>query len=339
MKKRLLSTALALIMLSASSCATTEQTNDTNDTDSAIVLTDQTGHTVSLEAPAETLVSCYYVSSYAVLALDLEDRLVGIENKADTRPIYEKSAPEVVSLPAVGTMKESNVEQIAALEPDLVIMPKKLAEAAETLRGLGLNVILVDPEDHESLCDMLSLIGEACGVPERADELITYYDTQMSSLEALCAEVERPKVYMGGNSSYLTTAPEGMYQSSLIDLAGGVNVGAELEGDYWTEISYETLLSYDPEVIVIPSGADYGAKDILGDEQLSTVRAVVNGAVYEMPSGLEEWDSPVPSGILGAMWLTSVIHPDCYSADSFLEDATSFYKTFYGFTPDAALLQ
>lgn len=339
MKKRLLSTALALIMLSASSCAMTEQTNDTNDTDSAIVLTDQTGHTVSLEAPAETLVSCYYVSSYAVLALDLEDRLVGIENKADTRPIYEKSAPEVVSLPAVGTMKESNVEQIAALEPDLVIMPKKLAEAAETLRGLGLNVILVDPEDHESLCDMLSLIGEACGVPERADELITYYDTQMSSLEALCAEVERPKVYMGGNSSYLTTAPEGMYQSSLIDLAGGVNVGAELEGDYWTEISYETLLSYDPEVIVIPSGADYGAKDILGDEQLSTVRAVVNGAVYEMPSGLEEWDSPVPSGILGAMWLTSVIHPDCYSADSFLEDATSFYKTFYGFTPDAALLQ
>lgn len=337
MKKRLISTALALIMLSASSCATTEQKNDTDG--GAIVLTDQTGRTVSLEAPAETLVSCYYVSSYAVLALDLEDRLVGIENKADTRPIYEKSAPEVVSLPAVGTMKESNVEQIAALDPDLVIMPKKLAEAAETLEGLGLNVVLVDPEDHESLCDMLSLIGEACGVPERADELITYYDTQMTSLETLCAEVEKPTVYMGGNSSYLTTAPEGMYQSSLIDLAGGVNVGAELEGDYWTEISYETLLSYDPEVIVIPSGADYGAEDILGDEQLSAVTAVVNGTVYEMPSGLEEWDSPVPSGILGAMWLTSVLHPDCYSTDSFLEDAAAFYETFYGFTPDAALLQ
>ena len=335
MKKRLTAAALLLSLLfSASSCASTEEAPA-----GPVTLTDQTGRTVTLDEPAEKIVSCYYVSSYAVMALGLSDRLVGIENKADTRPIYALSAPEFLELPAVGTMKESNVELIASLNPDLVIMPEKLAESAETLTGLGFDVILVNPENHEDLCGMLSLIGDACGVSGKADELIAYYDTQMTALDALTADAEAPTVYMGGNSSYLTTAPAEMYQSSLIDLAGGVNAGAALEGDYWTEVSYETILAYNPDVIVIPSGADYTADDIANDAQLSALTAVQNGAVYTMPSGLEEWDSPIPSGILGAMWLTFVLHPDLYSAETFTADAVSFYETFYGFTPDTSLLQ
>jgi iron complex transport system substrate-binding protein len=130
-----------------------------------------------------------------------------------------------------------------------------------------------------------------------------------------------------------------MYQSSLITLAGGVNVAAALEGNYWTEVSYETLLTYDPDVIVIPAGADYTVADIMGDAQLSALKAVKNGAVYAMPGGIEEWDSPIPSGILGAMWLARVLHPEIYSAETFAGEATSFYENFYGFTPDRALLQ
>ena len=94
-----------------------------------ITLTDQCGRTVTLDEPADTIVSCYYVSSYAVMALGLSDRLVGIENKADTREIYTLGAPQFLELPAVGTMKESNVELIASLAPDLVIMPEKLGKS------------------------------------------------------------------------------------------------------------------------------------------------------------------------------------------------------------------
>lgn len=318
---------------------TTIQENTENIVDTTITLVDQTGRTVELAKPAETIVSCYYVSSYAVMALGLSDHMVGIENKAASRPIYQLSSPDFLELPAVGTMKESNVELIASLEPDLVIMPKKLSEAAQTLTDLGLSVILVNPENHEDLCEMLSLIGEACGAEEAAETLINYYDTQMDKLTTLTANENKPVVYMGGNSSYLTTAPADMYQSSLIELAGGVSAGDAIEGDYWTEVSYETILTYDPDVIVIPSGADYTAEDIRADSQLSSLTAVQNDAIYAMPSQLEEWDSPIPSGILGAMWMTSVLHPDVYSGETFVEEATAFYETFYGFTPDAALLQ
>lgn len=335
MKIRVLSLVLSLcLLLSLVACGGGEKQSSL-----AIELTDQCGRTVELDAPAQKVVSCYYVSSYAMMALGLSDRLVGIENKAASRPIYSLSAPQFLELPAVGTMKECNVELIASLAPDLVIMPKKLSEAAETLTGLGIDVMLVNPENHKALCEMISLIGTACGVPMKAESLLSYYSAQMTVLEKMTENEEKPTVYMGGNSSYLTAAPGKMYQSSLITLAGGVNVAADLEGDYWAEVSYETILSYDPDVIIIPSGADYTAEDIKADAQLSALKAVKNGAVYAMPDGIEEWDSPIPTGILGAMWLTSVLHPDKYAPETFVSDATGFYETFYGFTPDPSLLK
>ena len=169
--------------------------------------------------------------------------------------------------------------------------------------------------------------------------LIAYYETTRAALAVRTANAYKPTVYMGGNSSYLTAAPKDMYQSTLISLAGGVNAGDSLSGNYWTEVSYETILTMNPDVIVLPSGADYTVEDILGDAQLASVTAVKNKAVYAMPSQLEEWDSPIPSGILGAMWLTTVLHPDLYTSETFCKDAIEFYEEFYGFTPDEALLK
>ena len=93
-----------------------------------------------------------------------------------------------------------------------------------------------------------------------------------------------------------------------------------------------------PQVIVLPAGAEYTVQDVLEDAQLSALPAVQDGAVYQMPGGIEEWDSPVPSGILGTMWMTSVLHPDVYPFEDFVADAQDFYQTFYGFSVDASLI-
>ena len=154
----------------------------------------------------------------------------------------------------------------------------------------------------------------------------------------LTQDAGAPVVYMGSNSSFLATAPASMYQSTLIRQAGGVNAGDSLEGDYWTEVSYEDVLAMAPQVVVLPAGAEYTVQDVAEDPQLSALPAVQDGAVYQMPGGIEEWDSPVPSGILGAMWMTSVLHPDVYSFEEFTADAQDFYQTFYGFSVDASLI-
>ena len=278
------------------------------------------------------------MTTYATMALGISDRVVGLEKKADTRPIYAMAAPDLLEKEQVGTMKELDLEAVAALEPDLVVMPKKLMDYAAPLEELGIPVLVVNPESHEALTGMLELLGQACGVEDRAQALTDYYEEQLARVAQLVDGLERPTVYMGGNSSYLTAAPGDMYQSSLIETAGGVNAAADLTGGYWTEVSYESILAMAPQVILIPAGADYTAQDILGDPQLAAVPAVQSGAVYEMPSGIEEWDSPIPSGILGTLWMTSVLHGDAYPFDTFTADVQDFYKTFYGFEIDPALI-
>ncbi|WP_242964773.1 ABC transporter substrate-binding protein [Flavonifractor sp. An100] len=323
---------------SAGSSASASSASTQQSQKGSIVLTDQAGRQVELEEPAQTVVSCYYISTYAVIALGAADRVVGLEKKADTRPIYSMAAPELLDKPQVGTMKELDVEATAALNPDLVIMPKKLADYADTLTQLGIPVLVVNPESHQELVEMLQLMGTALGVEDRAADLTDYYEEQLERMAQLTDGLEKPVVYMGSNSSYLATAPADMYQSTLIDQAGGVNAAGELEGDYWTEVSYEDVLAMAPEVFVIPARAEYTASDVESDSQLASLPAVANGAVYQMPDGIEEWDSPIPSGILGTMWLTSVLHPEAYPFEEFTADAQAFYQDFYGFTLEESLI-
>ena len=117
---------------------------------------DQAGREVTFDAPAERIVSCYYISTSTIIALGNEDKLVGIEKKADERVLYQLAAPEIVSLPAVGSGKGVNVEEIAALDPDVVILPIKLKDDADVLADLGINVILVNPESEEQFAECVT---------------------------------------------------------------------------------------------------------------------------------------------------------------------------------------
>lgn len=295
------------------------------------VVTDQAGRTVVLPEQVDRIVSGYYISSSACIALGLEDRLAGIEAKADSRPIYRQAAPALLELPNVGTAKEFDMEGCIALEPDLVILPKRLKDNAETMSGMGIAVLLVNPESTEELLEMVALIAEAAGVPERAEAVTGHFTELSERMEKLAADTkEQPRVYMGANSAYLSTAVSGMYQSELIEKSGGQNVAAELEGDGWTEISYEQLLAFDPDIIVIPSEASYSREDVLNDAQLSGLRAVQQEKVYEMPDAFEAWDSPTISGALGMAWMLYVMHPELYALAELQADAAAYYTDVYG---------
>lgn len=297
-----------------------------------VTLVDQAGREVTIAEKPERLVSGYYISSSLLIALGLEENFVGIEAKADKREIYALSAPELIALPSVGTAKSFDLEGCAALEPDLVILPLKLKDAAATLETLGIPALLVNPENQELLSEMTLLIGEATDTQDAAQALLDFTAAQKTRLEAALENAQKPSVYLAGNSSLLSTAGSAMYQSDMIRLAGGENVAAEIADTYWVEISYEQLLTWNPEVIVLASDATYTVEDVLADPNLADCAAVKNAQVYQMPGKAEAWDSPVPSGILGSIWLSGVLHPELFSAEDCAALIDSFYETFYGFT-------
>ena len=123
-----------------------------------------------------------------------------------------------------------------------------------------------------------------------------------------------------------------MYQSDLIHLAGGVNAAEKLEDSYWVQIDYEQLMSWNPDYIILASDASYTPQEVLEDPNLADCTAVAQGRVYQMPNRAEAWDSPVPSGILGALWMANVLHSDLLSDEACAEKMDEYYETFYDFT-------
>ena len=294
-------------------------------------VTDMAGREVAVSDHPGRIVSGYYITTSVLLALGAGDRLAGIEAKADTRPIYTLAKPELLTLPDVGTAKNFSLEGCLALKPDLVVLPGKLASAADELASFGIAAIVVNPEGREELIETVRLLGIALGAEEKADEMIAAYEALEEKAASLRGDPVR--VYLAGNSGYLRTAGRNMYQNTLLTAAGGVNAAAELTGASWQDISYEQLLAWDPQVIVIASDAVYTAEDILADKALAGIDAVRNNRVYTIPGDVEAWDSPVPGAALGSLYIASVLHPEIYGEGDFISDVNAFYETFYGVRP------
>lgn len=337
---------LAVVMvLSFAACgkepAPAPQPEPTADVTYPVTVKDMAGREVTLEKQPERIVSGYYISSSACIALGLTDKMVGIEDKSAKRPIYKLAAPALIDLPNVGSAKAFDLEACIATEPDLVILPMKQKDTAQTLQEMGIATLLVLPESHEQLIEMFTLIGTATNTVKQAEKLISYYNTKLSAVTELTRDIpddEKPVVYLGSTGDILRTAPREMYQASLITTAGGKNAGDVLEGSSWTDIDNETFLTMNPDIIVIPtdnfavSSPDYTAEDVMNNPTFSDVTAVKNSAVYQMPVGYEAWDSPVPSGILGTLWMLKTLHPELYPAEQFAADVNEFYTVFYGFS-------
>ena len=297
-----------------------------------VTLTDHAGREVIIEEEPQRLISCYYITTSLLMALDLDEKLVGIENDPELRPIYELSNPNLLELSWVGTAKTLDLEACAALEPDLVILPLRLKDSAAILEDWGINVLLVNPESQELLTEMIQMVAKACNRENKAEALLSFLSEKETYLCAALGDVDAPSVYLSGNSNFLSTAGDAMYQADMIRLAGGRNVAAEITDAYWAEIDYEQLLAWNPDYIILASSAKYTIEDVLNDPNLTNCSAVVNSNVFQIPADAESWDSPVPSSILGALWLANILHPERLTDTNCTEIMDEYYETFYQFT-------
>ena len=276
-----------------------------------LTVTDQLGREVTIETEPKTLASGYYISTSLLIALGVQDELVGVEAKADKRTIYSLSAPELQSLPSIGTAKEFDLEGCAALTPDLVIVPAKLKDSIPQMEELGLTVLAVKPEDQDKLYGAIDLLAQATNTVARGEALKSAIEDNLLSLHEAIGDAEAPTVYM----------------------AGGLNAAASVEDTYWAEVSYEQVLDWDPDYIILASDADYDVDSVLNDAALADCTAVKEGHVYQLPHAIEAVDSPVPGSFLGSVYLGSVLHPEQVSEQFYHDCADAFYTTYYGFTP------
>ena len=306
-----------------------------------IIIIDHEDRQVVLTSPAKRVVTIPMPMASGVIALDgSSDRLVGLNPLSLTairEGILGKIFPEAlnVSDAVTGTDFVPNVEALAEVNPDLVIQwGGRGPEIVDPIINAGLNTVLIKYGTEELTRQYMTMVATAIGKPERIGELVEWRDRvqqDIATKTAAIPEADRPSVlYLGRSLSDITAAGnKGQYSSWYIELAGGKNASAELDGS--VSINREQIAQWDPEVILLNSfEPELDVSWVYDDPILSLTRAAQNHRVYKMPLGGYRWDPPSQESPLTWMWLAELLHPDLFDYDLRAE-MTAAYKTLYNY--------
>ncbi len=329
MKKVLLIIVAALILVSIIGCVRNENTAKSMEANAnyPVVITDSMGRQVTINKMPERLVSGYYISTYMLVNLGLKDKIVGVESKADTRPVYRNFAPNLLSVSDVGTAKAVNVETVLSLDPDLVILPYQQAETAKKIEQAGIPAIVVKPEALNDFLYVAGILGKATGTSDKADKLTKWFNDKWKELEQKTSGTEKKKVYMCSSSDPLNALTPKMFQSEMIRAAGGTLVTEDIEEAYWAKISMEQLYTYKPDFMFISSGGDLVPESLFTDSNWNNILGT--DKVFGMPSSVEGWDSPTFSSVLGAYYMACKMHPEAVSVEDVINLAKEYCRIAY----------
>ncbi len=297
-----------------------------------ITLTDQAGRQVTLPAPPARVASIYGIATWYVYALGASDLLVaaayiGLAGQAEA--LVAKLDPGFSTRPRI-LSPNVDLEQLLVWEADLVLgSVVKHADLALLLEEVGVPIILYQAERWAAIREATWLTAQALDRPEAGRQLLHYLDGQLARVQEALAALPpeaRPRVLFCGTDP-LRVASGAMFQTQLIELAGGESVTSELPG-YWQNVDLEQVLVWDPQVILIAPYGPVTPKEFLEGADWQTISAVRAGRVYKLPRLAAPWDIPVPEAALGLLWLAHTLHPDLFPLDLAAE-VDFFYRNFY----------
>ncbi|MDZ7802169.1 MAG: ABC transporter substrate-binding protein [Trueperaceae bacterium] len=299
-----------------------------------VSVSDQAGRTVRVPQPVRRIASPYGLSTYLVYAVGAGDRLVtaGYLGARDPQgaAAMERIDPDFPEVSAAAPADTTNVEFLATLAPDLVASSAR-AEWIPSAQALGMPVLAFDGESPDALADAMRMTGRALGpdAAARADAWVRYYRDVLARV-ARATEQGRaaPRVLFTGTDPSRVASGQ-MYQTDLIQAAGGVSVTAGLRG-HWAEVGLEQVLAWNPELILVPPYGGASVAAITNDPSWQLLPAVREGRVLRVPKLVAPWDTPVPDSVLAVVWLAEVLHPDATDL-SCAEEARFFYRRFYDY--------
>ena len=124
----------------------------------ALQVTDDRGAVVRFVQSPLRIVSLLPALTESICALDQCHRLVGVDR-------YSNYPASVQHLPQVGGGMDPNIEAIAALRPDVVLLAMS-SRVSERLESLGIKVVALEPKRHADVRRVLSVLGTLLQIPE-----------------------------------------------------------------------------------------------------------------------------------------------------------------------------
>ena len=274
-QRSLLCLASAALLLAGSALCAEAETD-------VITVTDMTGREIVLDQPASRVIALSAADCENLYAIGAGDLLVG-------RGEYCNYPEEVLELPAVQSGENMNLEEILALEPDVLLMSTmgQTKEQVQALEDNGVKVVVSDAADIEGVYASLAVLGQLTGHEEEAaaveDGMKAVFEELREKAEA-AGETKTVYFEVSPLEYGLWTAGEGTFMNEIAEMVGLKNVFADVTG--WAEVSQEQVLEANPDIIVTIAmyfgEGPTPEEEIAGREGWDQVAAVQNGAILNL---------------------------------------------------------
>lgn len=341
LKKCMISLLIVTILVSMTACAgansgrTDKQKKETQNTRT---FTDSVGRTVELPDEITKIAPSGVVAQLILYSL-CPERLCGLAMEVPyyADPYIDDKYKE---LPVFGQLYGNNanlnIEALLSAEPDVLIdMGEKKDTIKEDLdevqEQLGIPVIFIEAT-LPTMAEAYETLGELGIESEQADKLAKYCNDTLNYAEQQRDQMvnETPKtVYLAMGNDGLTTSVQNSIHADVIETAGGENVvSAEALSGRTGNVSYEQLLMWQPDYILVENYQVY--ESIKEDELWQELDAVKNDHVYAIPYNPYSFLNSPPSvnRMIGIWWLGHLLYPDKYT-DNITDKVKEFYQLFY----------
>jgi len=240
------------------------------------------------------------------------DRVVAVSD-------YCTYPPEVKNLPRVGGWNNPNMEQIAALRPDLVVFSDAQAQfVKDKVEAAGIKTLAVPSQTLEDAYESIELVGRATGDEEAARRLLEQTRASVETVRLTTERLPKRRVLcvvdrVPGTLRDLYTAGGDSFIAQLIRVAGGEPVSPPTR-EGWGKMQKEAVVALDPDVILDlmmhKASGNFDEDTLAVWKELPTLRAVREGRIYPVR------DETVlhPSQLVGdsARKFAQLIHPEAF---------------------------
>ncbi len=258
------------------SCASEPETT----TPAPAIITDQLGRTVTLKTTdPQRIVSLAPANTEILFALGLGERIVGVTD-------YSDYPPEAALIPNIGRYDTPNIEQILAVNPDLILADSiHKAEIIPQLESHGLTVVTLAPANFDQIFASIRMVGEITGTEDKADELLNDMRERVAAITDKTkdlSESERVSVfYLVWHDPLMTSGGDTLI-NEMIEMSGGKNLFEEVSGAAIVEL--EELIARNPQVIIAGVGMGIDVEITMQffetEPRLNDTDAIKNGRVY-----------------------------------------------------------
>ncbi|MGF3066040.1 ABC transporter substrate-binding protein [Facklamia sp. P12945] len=248
-----------------------------------LTLTDMVGREVVLEeGPVDEIVTLMPADAEILFEIGAGDTIVGRGTYVDF------PADEVEEIPAIATGENLNIEEIIALDPEVVVMTAmSLTEDQMTaIEDAGITVLVTDAQTIEEVYEAIDLLGQLVGKEEEADQLIEEMETVFKEFEEKADQEEESKsVYyeVSPLEFGLWTAGSETFMDEIGQMLNLENVFADQKS--FVEVSEEQVLLANPQVIITTSlpmdeEAPSPEEEIMQRKEWDDLSAVKNDKVF-----------------------------------------------------------